>query len=1459
MNRALKKPLASLVAFSLVLGLVPLRAMADELMAPTEEPPAQEQVLKEEPAPEKSAPAEETPAAQVDAAKPEPEPATMTPAAIDEPAPAEAAEPTSGEDALEKDAGQKKDVALKAKAPTLTAQATTIDGVPITVTPPKVGQKNVNAASLVSISAGAHCTLKSAYWVLSDSSSTIVTATTNIDGYPYALAITLTADKGYEFQNGSRYTVTGATPQDSGVLRLYDSNEATANVLVTPAEDVPATVDMRVWTPGHGKVLVNGSDYGTEFQGTWNEGTEVSVEAVPDAGYKFARWWIASKSGSGRLVKTASTTMTAGTDTEAEARFGLEVAPITITAPEPGTSGADNLPAVTVPSGAGYSVTETIWVGENSTLDALSLVTPNFEAGKTYYAYVIVEDSEDEFASAGGGAAFNTNLDVSGGNVKARRNWQTSDGVKIEAIIAVTIPEPETHTVTFDTQGGTPVAAQTVNDGEYATKPANPKKDGFYFLGWYEKPGAQLTREEVHANKPVGFDFAKTAITEDKTLYAVWYEGFYGATYDLSAKTPKYAETGGNATFTSTYQQMSPHSGKVWWDYSIIEGSKVTVTAIPAAGARFVGWAPGTLDSNGNMPNDPSSLGNIVSTENPYTFTFDGKTALAALFEPEAPKYELSFAFTNLYPGAQPQTLVESLTVNGEDWTPTSGNITAKDIPAGSSVTATVKVTDNASLATYNNPKDTISDLVPTYSDDGSKLTFTFTMPETDARVVVYLFEAVTVTYDANGGTKTDAWVDFVKWMKYTASTPATINVSQELYDLYSDELRVQPPAGSTFAGIEVTQNKTGAKVKGKPGETITADFSEGGIIKFLWAKDVTVTFDAKGGTPVPAAQTFEAGGKATEPTAPTKEGGWTLAGWYTDEALTEPFSFDTAVNNDTTLYARWNGTIDVETYDETKGESTTGGTFTCESIVERVEGMYSYGSGSIAEGSTVKLTATPAEGNRFVGWAKDTADGAIVSTDAAYSFAFEKTPTTLFAVFEEIPPTLTLHWTSVDGDDLVDPIPIEASTGMNVAQALNLYDGSSMTTDVFANAKEGYVWSGYQTPKPISAYKSIDDLNAARVEGTDSIGKGLDIYYVMFKEIDAVEMSVEAPACGTETAMVSGKQTNPPAVTLGEGNYGPAFEGQPVAMWGEWETDHAVPFEGKLVGDTSYPLLALLAADFGYCFADNASATVNGATDAKTLASPDSPLLVLGVAAQVTAEHVPGETVTENVVEPSCTEAGSHDEAVYCSACEAEISRKTVTDPALGHDWSAWEVVKEATETEDGLEQRTCKRCEEVEERVIPAIGVEYRVVSGDGSVYTKGSGTDLTFVFKRNINDETTFEHFTGILVDGVAVAADQYTAKSGSVEVTLKASYLETLSEGKHSLTAQFEDGNDPVASFTVKAESKKDETKKATTKKQAESKGKNLPQTGDPFSAALFGGLLVGGSFSLGMGARRRRRQ
>ena len=50
------------------------------------------------------------------------------------------------------------------------------------------------------------------------------------------------------------------------------------------------------------------------------------------------------------------------------------------------------------------------------------------------------------------------------------------------------------------------------------------------------------------------------------------------------------------------------------------------------------------------------------------------------------------------------------------------------------------------------------------------------------------------------------------------------------------------------------------------------------------------------------------------------------------------------------------------------------------------------------------------------------------------------------------------------------------------------------------------------------------------------------------------------------------------------------------------------------------------------------------------------------------TLGHIPANVVEENYTAPTCTENGSKDVVIYCSVCDEEISRETVTLDATGH-----------------------------------------------------------------------------------------------------------------------------------------------------------------------------------------------
>ena len=104
----------------------------------------------------------------------------------------------------------------------------------------------------------------------------------------------------------------------------------------------------------------------------------------------------------------------------------------------------------------------------------------------------------------------------------------------------------------------------------------------------------------------------------------------------------------------------------------------------------------------------------------------------------------------------------------------------------------------------------------------------------------------------------------------------------------------------------------------------------------------------------------------------------------------------------------------------------------------------------------------------------------------------------------------------------------------------------------------------------------------------------------------------------------------------------------------------------------------------------------------------------------------------------------------------------------------------------------------------VIPHAGdvVTYSY-DGEPVSWTKGSGKSVVLRFSRSEFDEFTYEFFTGLYNDGTSVGTGNYEAEKGSVVITLSADYLETLSEGEHTVRAGFTDASAETV-LTVKVE-------------------------------------------------------
>ena len=98
--------------------------------------------------------------------------------------------------------------------------------------------------------------------------------------------------------------------------------------------------------------------------------------------------------------------------------------------------------------------------------------------------------------------------------------------------------------------------------------------------------------------------------------------------------------------------------------------------------------------------------------------------------------------------------------------------------------------------------------------------------------------------------------------------------------------------------------------------------------------------------------------------------------------------------------------------------------------------------------------------------------------------------------------------------------------------------------------------------------------------------------------------------------------------------------------------------------------------------------------------------------------------------------------------------------------------------------------------------LNIYYMYVGKEKIEYRRDSDSTISFKFKRSENDEETFGHFTGAKVDGDQLTLDEdYKAYSGSVIIELQTPFLQTLSVGKHTLTAMFDDGEEVNVTFVV----------------------------------------------------------
>ena len=127
-----------------------------------------------------------------------------------------------------------------------------------------------------------------------------------------------------------------------------------------------------------------------------------------------------------------------------------------------------------------------------------------------------------------------------------------------------------THLVTFETNGGSVVASQTVDNGSLVARPGDPSMSGYTFAGWFADEG--LTTP---------WDFAAMTISTETTIFAKWTmnKAIYEVTFDSkggSSVPSQFVEEGGFATKPAD-PQRDGYTFAGW--YRSVNATQVAATA----------------------------------------------------------------------------------------------------------------------------------------------------------------------------------------------------------------------------------------------------------------------------------------------------------------------------------------------------------------------------------------------------------------------------------------------------------------------------------------------------------------------------------------------------------------------------------------------------------------------------------------------------------------------------------------------------------------------------------------------------------------------------------------------------------------------------------------------------------------------------------------------------------------
>jgi len=418
------------------------------------------------------------------------------------------------------------------------------------------------------------------------------------------------------------------------------------------------------------------------------------------------------------------------------------------------------------------------------------------------------------------------------------------------------------YTVTFDSDGGSAVAAQTVEDGKTATKPADPTKEGYTFVGWY------LGSDKYDFSKPVTGNITLTAKWEKVVAPPVTY-------------TVTFDSDGGSAVAAQTVE----------------DGKTATKPADPTKeGYTFKGWYLGSTAYDFSKP----VTGNITLTAKwekvvvstaPYTITFDpnGGSVTPTTKQTDTDGW-LTDSPIPTHP--DPNKLFDGWHTHKINDTP---------------VAEECKFSVDTTL--YAHWKDKPTHTIAEVYIESIQTPTPGVMPSNHVTITTTGVHGITdsgdtfwVRYDAASDSMTDVYDDssHVDSVPFRAGETYLLMLVMEAQPNYG----FTPDVKVFYKGVELLapsmSDVTASAILDHDDEYIVVIINPSKAAPTTY----TVTFDSDGGSAV-ATQTVENGKAAAKPADPTREG-YTFKGWYLDSTA---YDFSKPVAGDITLKAKWEET----------------------------------------------------------------------------------------------------------------------------------------------------------------------------------------------------------------------------------------------------------------------------------------------------------------------------------------------------------------------------------------------------------------------------------------------------------------------------------------------------------------------------------------------------------------------